>query len=175
MNLFRVRACGRVTLSYISLHKQAIFGLEKCTAALPRALSNDRKTGQFDHTDSLIAWVHNGSLWRLTFGLARRGVEMMHVPMPRYDQDRLGIISRTSARHSDVLIVAGTVISMGSCANGRGYYHCSYNVVRGVDRVVPVDIYIPWCPPTPEALLQGTFQLQRKIRMTTVTKMWYLK
>ena len=120
----------------------------------------------------------------------------MHVSMPRYDQDRLGIIFRASPRQADVMIVAGTVtnkmafairlcyhqmpdpkwvISMGSCANGGGYYHYSYSVVRGVDRIVPVDIYVPGCPPTAEALLYAVFQLQRKIQTTKTTRMWYRK
>jgi NADH dehydrogenase (ubiquinone) Fe-S protein 7 len=121
---------------------------------------------------------------------------MMHTSMPRYDQDRLGIIFRASPRQADVMIIAGTVcnkmapsvrllydqmpdpkwvISMGSCANGGGYYHYSYSVLRGVDRIIPVDIYIPGCPPTAEALLYGIFQLQNKIRRTKVTRMWYRK
>ncbi|KAE8362794.1 hypothetical protein BDV27DRAFT_146669 [Aspergillus caelatus] len=145
-------------------------------------------------TDQLINWARQGSLWPLTFALACCGVEMMHVSMPRYDQDRLGIIFRASPRQADVMIVAGTVtnkmapalrqlydqmpdpkwvISMGSCANGGGYYYYSYSVVRGVDRVVPVDIYVPGCPPTPEALMYAIFQLQKKIRKTKVTRMWY--
>ncbi|KAJ3940270.1 uncharacterized protein N0V96_009261 [Colletotrichum fioriniae] len=124
------------------------------------------------------------------------GIEMMHVSMPRYDQDRLGIIFRASPRQADVMIVAGTVtnkmapavrqcydqmpdpkwvISMGSCANGGGYYHYSYSVVRGVDRIIPVDIYVPGCPPTAEALLHGVFLLQAKQRRTKITRMWYRK
>ncbi len=112
----------------------------------------------------------------MTFGLACCAVEMMHLSTPRYDQDRLGIIFRASPRQSDVMIVAGTltnkmapalrqvydqmpdprwVISMGSCANGGGYYHYSYSVTRGCDRIVPVDIYVPGCPPTSEALMYG--------------------
>lgn len=121
----------------------------------------------------------------MTFGLACCAVEMMHLSAPRYDQDRLGIIFRASPRQSDVMIVAGTltnkmapalrtvydqmpeprwVISMGSCANGGGYYHYSYSVTRGCDRIVPVDIYVPGCPPTAEALMYGVFQLQKKVR-----------
>lgn len=152
----------------------------------------------------------------MTFGLACCAVEMMHCSTPRYDQDRLGIIFRASPRQSDVMIVAGTltnkmapalrqvydqmpeprwVISMGSCANGGGYYHYSYSVVRGCDRVVPVDIYVPGCklklfhrfrggrtwlinllgPPTSEALLYGIFLLQKKIRRTKHSRMWYRK
>jgi NADH dehydrogenase (ubiquinone) Fe-S protein 7 len=147
-------------------------------------------------SDQLINWARQGSLWPLTFALACCGIEMMHTSMPRYDQDRLGIIFRASPRQSDVMLVAGTVcnkmapalrllydqmpdpkwvISMGSCANGGGYYHYSYSVVRGVDRIVPVDIYVPGCPPTPEALLQGIFLLQKKMRRTPVTRMWYRK
>jgi NADH-quinone oxidoreductase subunit B len=136
-------------------------------------------------TEELMQWARTGSLWPLTFGLACCGVEMIHGYMPRYDFERFGIAPRASPRQSDVMIVAGTlcnkmapalrklydqmsnpkyVISMGSCANGGGYYHYSYSVVRGCDRIVPVDIYVPGCPPTAEALLYGIMQLQRKIR-----------
>jgi NADH dehydrogenase (ubiquinone) Fe-S protein 7 len=124
--------------------------------------------------DQIANWARQGSLWPMTFGLACCAVEMMHLSTPRYDQDRLGIIFRASPRQSDVMIVAGTltnkmapalrqvydqmpdprwVVSMGSCANGGGYYHYSYSVTRGCDRIVPVDIYVPGCPPTSEALM----------------------
>ena len=138
-------------------------------------------------TAEMITWARTGSIYWVTFGLACCAVEMMQVMMPRYDLDRLGIIPRASPRQSDVMIVAGTltnkmapalrkvydqmpepryVISMGSCANGGGYYHYSYSVVRGCDRIVPVDIYVPGCPPTAEALLYGVMLLQKKIRRT---------
>jgi NADH-quinone oxidoreductase subunit B len=137
--------------------------------------------------DDLTAWARTGSLMWMTFGLACCAVEMMHTSMPRYDLERFGVAPRASPRQSDVMIVAGTltnkmapalrkvydqmpepryVISMGSCANGGGYYHYSYSVVRGCDRIVPVDIYVPGCPPTAEALLYGILALQRKIRRT---------
>ena len=136
-------------------------------------------------TDELITWARTGSLMWMTFGLACCAVEMMHAGAARYDLDRFGIMFRPSPRQSDVMIVAGTlcnkmapplrkvydqmaeprwVISMGSCANGGGYYHYSYSVVRGCDRIVPVDIYVPGCPPTAEALLYGVLLLQKKIR-----------
>ena len=135
--------------------------------------------------DKLAAWAQSGSLWPMTFGLACCAVEMMHTACSRYDLDRFGMVFRPSPRQSDVMIVAGTltnkmapalrkvydqmpeprwVISMGSCANGGGYYHYSYSVVRGCDRIVPVDIYVPGCPPTAEALLYGVIQLQKKIK-----------
>ena len=135
--------------------------------------------------DKLAAWAQSGSLWPMTFGLACCAIEMMHAGLSRYDLDRFGIVWRPSPRQSDVMIVAGTltnkmapalrkvydqmaeprwVISMGSCANGGGYYHYSYSVARGCDRIVPVDIYVPGCPPTAEALLYGILQLQKKIR-----------
>ncbi|EXL42810.1 NADH dehydrogenase (ubiquinone) Fe-S protein 7 [Fusarium oxysporum f. sp. radicis-lycopersici 26381] len=146
--------------------------------------------------DTIANWAREGSLWPMTFGLACCAVEMMHLSAPRYDQDRLGTFFRASPRQSDVMIVAGTltnkmapalrqvydqmpeprwVISMGSCANGGGYYHYSYSVVRGVDRVAPVDIYVPGCPPTAEALMYGILQLKRKIRNTRSARMWYRK
>jgi NADH-quinone oxidoreductase subunit B len=139
------------------------------------------------NVDKLVTWARTGSLWPMTFGLACCAVEMMHTAASRYDLDRFGIVFRPSPRQSDVIIVAGTltnkmapafrkvydqmaepryVISMGSCANGGGYYHYSYSVVRGCDRIVPVDIYVPGCPPTAEALLYGILQLQKKIQRT---------
>jgi NADH-quinone oxidoreductase subunit B len=137
--------------------------------------------------DDVIHWARTGSLMWMTFGLACCAIEMMQASMPRYDMERFGFAPRASPRQSDVMIVAGTlcnkmapalrkvydqmpepryVISMGSCANGGGYYHYSYSVVRGCDRIIPVDIYVPGCPPTAEALLYGVMQLQRKIRRT---------
>jgi NADH-quinone oxidoreductase subunit B len=135
--------------------------------------------------DKVAAWAQTGSLWPMSFGLACCAIEMMHTACSRYDLDRFGIVFRPSPRQADLMIVAGTltnkmapamrrvydqmaeprwVLSMGSCANGGGYYHCSSSVVRGCDRVVPVDIYVPGCPPTAEALLYGILQLQKKIR-----------
>jgi NADH-quinone oxidoreductase subunit B len=125
--------------------------------------------------DTVINWSKTGSLWPMTFGLACCAIEI----------DRFGMLFRPSPRQSDLMIVAGTlcnkmapalrkvydqmaeprwVLSMGSCANGGGYYHYSYSVVRGCDRIVPVDVYVPGCPPTAEALLYGILQLQAKIR-----------
>ncbi|KAF9948578.1 hypothetical protein BGZ72_009520 [Mortierella alpina] len=128
--------------------------------------------------DKIINWGREGSIWPMTFGLACCAVEMMHMAAGRYDQDRLGIVFRASPRQSDVydqMPEPRWVISMGSCANGGGYYHYSYSVVRGCDRIVPVDIYVPGCPPTSEALLYGVLQLQKKMRRSRVTTMWYRK
>ncbi len=138
--------------------------------------------------DTAINWLRTGSVWPVSFGLACCAIEMMHSSASRYDMDRFGTFFRASPRQSDLMIVAGTlcnkmapalrkvydqmaeprwVVSMGSCANGGGYYHDSYSVVRGCDRIVPVDIYVPGCPPTAEALLYALMQLRVKIRRTS--------
>ncbi|XP_028300987.1 NADH dehydrogenase [ubiquinone] iron-sulfur protein 7, mitochondrial [Gouania willdenowi] len=164
--------------------------------AKPAAVASSKGEYVVTKLDDLINWARRSSLWPMTFGLACCAVEMMHMAAPRYDMDRFGVVFRASPRQSDVMIVAGTltnkmapalrkvydqmpepryVISMGSCANGGGYYHYSYAVVRGCDRIVPVDIYVPGCPPTAEALLYGTLQLQRKIKREKKIGIWYRK
>lgn len=137
-----------------------------------------------NRSNKLITWARQGSLWPLTFGLACCAVEMMHSTVSRYDLDRFGVIFRASTRHSDMIIVAGTLtykmspalirlyeeladpkwaISMGSCANGGGYYYYSYSVVRGCNKIIPIDIFVPGCPPSAETLFYGILILQKYI------------
>ena len=136
--------------------------------------------------ETLVNWARSGSPWFFQFGLACCAIEMMAAAAPRHDLERFGAMPRASPRQSDVMIVAGTVtlkmasrvkrlydqmtdpkyvISMGSCANSGGpYWQHGYHVLKGVDLVVPVDVYVPGCPPRPEALIYGILELQRKIR-----------
>ena len=135
--------------------------------------------------DQLAALARKNSLWTLTFGLACCAIEMMSTHMAHHDFDRFGIVTWPSPRQSDVMIVAGTVvkkmadpirllyeqmpdpkwvIAMGSCATNGGPYYRSYSVVMGVDHIVPVDVYVPGCPPRPEALMDGILKLQQKIQ-----------
>jgi NADH-quinone oxidoreductase subunit B len=136
--------------------------------------------------DKFLRWAQLSSLWPMTFGLACCAIEMMATGASRFDSDRFGVIFRGTPRQSDLMIVAGTVtikmaerikilyaqmpdpkyvISMGSCATcGGPYWNHGYHVLKGVDQIVPVDVYVPGCPPPPEALLEGIMALQNKIR-----------
>ena len=135
--------------------------------------------------EQVKGWAQSSSLYPMTFGLACCAIEMMGVGSAHYDLDRFGSFFRTSPRQSDVMIVSGTVtkkmaptirrlydqmpepkwvIAMGSCATAGGPYVNSYAVVQGVDQIVPVDVYIPGCPPNPAALIYGINTLREKIR-----------
>jgi NADH-quinone oxidoreductase B subunit len=142
------------------------------------------------NTEDVLNWARLSSLWPMGFGLACCAIEMMATFASTHDLERFGIFPRASPRQSDVMIVSGTVtfkmadrvrrlyeqmaepryvISMGSCSNcGGPYWEHGYHVVKGVDRIIPVDIYVPGCPPRPEALIGGFLKLQEKIRAETL-------
>jgi NADH-quinone oxidoreductase subunit B len=135
--------------------------------------------------DDVLNWTRKSSVWYMLFGLACCAIEMMQTGGPRSDLDRFGAVPRATPRASDLIIVSGTLtlkmalrtkllyeqmpdpkyaISMGSCANCGGLFQLAYSVCDGVDKVIPIDVYIPGCPPRPEALTEGLLKLQEKIQ-----------
>ncbi|MBP7691854.1 MAG: NADH-quinone oxidoreductase subunit NuoB [Anaerolineales bacterium] len=146
--------------------------------------------------DKIYNWSRRNSMWPMMFGLACCAIEMIATAAARYDLSRFGMeVMRPSPRQADMLIVSGTVtkkmvpqivrlynqmaepkyvIAMGACASGGGPFKDGYNVVSGIDKFVPVDVYIPGCPPTPQALLNGLITLQKKIDGQSITQVpWY--
>ncbi len=140
--------------------------------------------------EDVMNWARLSSLWQLSFGLACCAIEMMAASASNYDFDRFGVMPRPTPRQADVIIISGTVtlkmatrikrlyeqmpdpkyiISMGSCSNSGGpYWEHGYHVLKGIDRIIPVDVYVPGCPPRPEALFEGLLKLQEKIRTETL-------
>jgi NADH-quinone oxidoreductase subunit B len=148
--------------------------------------------------DRLYNWGRRSSVWPMMFGLACCAIEMIAAQASRYDMARFGMeVMRPTPRQSDLMIVSGTVtkkmvplivrlynqmpepkyvISMGACASGGGPFKEGYNVVAGIDKFLPVDVYIPGCPPTPQALINGAIMLQKKIDKQSIRQVrWYRK
>ncbi|MFA6092823.1 MAG: NADH-quinone oxidoreductase subunit B family protein [Elusimicrobiota bacterium] len=146
-------------------------------------------SGILTTADAFINWSRKSSVWPVTFGLACCAIEMMAAYASRFDFDRLGVIPRPSPRQADLMLIAGTVskkmadpivqiyrqmpeprfvISMGSCANCGGPFHDSYAVLKGVDKIIPVDVYLAGCPPRPEALYYAVLKLQEKIQQMKI-------
>lgn len=143
--------------------------------------------------DAMLNWTRKSSLWYMLFGLACCAIELMQTGGPRADLDRFGAVPRATPRQSDLMIIAGTltlkmalrtkvlydqmpdpkyVISMGACANCGGPYWDSYSVTKGVDQMIPVDVFVPGCPPRPEALLEGVVLLQERIKNEDMAERW---
>jgi len=142
--------------------------------------------------EAALNWGRASSIWPLTFGLACCAIEMMAAYASRFDLDRMGIIPRATPRQADLIIVAGRatiriapivrrlweqmpepryVISMGSCATcGGPFYYDNYSILKGIDQVIPVDVYVPGCPPRPEALIEGILKLQEQIKREPILR-----
>ena len=155
--------------------------------SLVKELNKERTNVVVGALDDLINWGRSNSLWSLTFATSCCGIEFMSVGAARYDFARFGFeVTRNSPRQADLIMVAGTithkmapvlkrlydqmaepkyVVAVGGCAISGGPFKGSYHVVNGVDKILPVDVYIPGCPPRPEAILYGMMQLQRKVKI----------
>ncbi len=175
---------GRKALTVINnLHRRSNDDLMK--GGIPMPAGEEPGNVILTTADAVLDWGRANSLWYLLFGLACCAIEMMQTGGPRGDLDRFGSVFRATPRQADLMIVSGTVtlkmahrvrllyeqmpdpkyvISMGSCSNCGGLFQLGYSTLKGVDKVVPVDIYIPGCPPRPEALTEGILQLQRLIK-----------
>jgi NADH-quinone oxidoreductase subunit B len=135
--------------------------------------------------EDVLNWARKNSAWYLLFGTACCAIELMQTGGPRTDLERFGMAPRASPRQADLIIVAGTVtykmatrikmlydqmpepkyvISMGSCSNCGGLFQLAYSVLKGIDQVIPVDVYVPGCPPRPEALLEGLLTIQKRMQ-----------
>lgn len=179
--------CGRSVLIWFASQNLGIYSLRKMTTAISDYSYNSKIEGEVivSRADAIINWIRKNSVWPMPMGLACCAIELMAAGGSRFDISRFGMeVMRFSPRQSDCMIVSGTVtykmaevvrriydqmaepkwvVAMGACASSGGMYR-SYAVLQGVDRIVPVDVYISGCPPRPEALLDGLIRLQEKIQ-----------
>ena len=173
-------------VAIISIAQHASPNVTGHTEDLRAQLRNASATVVTTSTEKIFNWARKSSIWPVTFGLACCAIEMMATFASRFDVERFGMVPWASPRHSDLMIVSGTVtikmapmlkriydqmpdpkwvVSMGSCANSGGPFRHGYHVVKGVDRVVPVDVYVPGCPPTPDSLMYGLLKLQDQVKV----------